>query len=234
MVEVRGRLLRRPVQIQARPNLQPRELKRAPELPLAVGLSQPLASPFSSDAMPACRCALVPSFPTSPQIAEPILKHDALTGVSILFHEIKMNITISMPKITMSANYLTASSAYCGEVKGWGVARAISAGLVGACKATHGIIQGTASSIFTGVFNGILSSGGLDQLLGRPLEIPLDLTNVLNPVFGNIKIKHDAINSLCSFIVRAHTSTLACTPARAPARTISDPPTCSRSCSHYF
>ena len=38
------------------------------------------------------------------EIAEPTLKHDAATGLSILFHEIKMNITVSMPTLTVSAN----------------------------------------------------------------------------------------------------------------------------------
>jgi hypothetical protein len=157
------------------------------------------------------------------EIAEPTLKHDAATGLSILFHEIHMNITVSMPTMAVSGNYLTASSSYCGEVEGSGLARAISAGIVGACQMAHGAFQGTASAVFEGVFNGILSSGGLDKLLGGPLEIPLDLTNVLNPIFGQIKIKHDAINGLCSFIVRARTRTL----ARTLARTL-----CSHPCSH--
>lgn len=148
------------------------------------------------------------------EIAEPTLKHDAATGLSILFHEIHMNITVSMPTMAVSGNYLTASSSYCGEVEGSGLARAISAGIVGACQMAHGAFQGTASAVFEGVFNGILSSGGLDKLLGGPLEIPLDLTNVLNPIFGQIKIKHDAINGLCRFIVRARTRTLARTLAR--------------------
>ena len=95
-----------------------------------------------------------------------------------------------MPSLTLSNSYFSASNSYCGDC--WIVCDI--------CKGVHAGIQGAAHAVFTGVLNGILSSNGLDGLLGGPLEIPLDLTSPFNSALNGLRVSHAAFDGMCGFI----------------------------------